>query len=78
LLPAKEPSLGLKSESELKDSDSDDQVDITKRVQKRAVPEKPPKNGPEAMIEAKEALAKLAEEIAKASKEKVFFFPSFS
>jgi hypothetical protein len=62
------------SESELEsiteESDSDDEVDIEAK-QEEIVREDKPKDGPEAIIEAKEALAKLAEEIAELPEEKV-------
>lgn len=57
-------------ESEGSDSSSDTDSDEEKPVE-----DVPMKSGPEAVIEAKEALAKLAEEIIESPEEKVHFRP---
>jgi hypothetical protein len=74
LLPAEDSSSrsGLESESdsEVEESDSDDEVNV-EEVQDDSGTEEPPNDGPEVVIGAKEALAKVAEEIAEAPEEKV-------
>ena len=80
LRQAEEPSSSgeSESESELEESDSDDEM-VVKEVQEGSLPAEVPKGGPEAIIEAKEALAKLAEEIAESPEEKVILsFPGTS
>jgi hypothetical protein len=73
LLPAEDSASGSgsesESESEIEESDSDDEVDVEK-VQDDTGPEEAPNDGPEAVIAAKEALARVAEEIAESPEEK--------
>jgi hypothetical protein len=75
LLPAEDSSSGSESESEseVEESDSDGEVNV-EEVQDGA-PEEAPRDSPEALIGAKEALARVAEEIAESPEEKAL--PSF-
>jgi nucleolar complex protein 3 len=78
LLPAEDSASGSESESELEESDSDDEVDVEApngtRFEEAG---NDPTDGPEAIILAKEALAKVAEEIAESPEEKVSPFIIF-
>jgi hypothetical protein len=58
------------SSDESEESDSDSEPDESKE---QSVVEEPAKMGPEAIIEAKEALAKLADEILELPEERVYY-----
>jgi len=60
------------SESETEESDSDDDEGNVEEKQEQ-VSQENPTDGPEAIIEAKEALARLADEITESPEEKVIY-----